>query len=183
MAAHHGTARLLGVRGPLRTGRVGCHPGGECPHFRRPLPSHPSYRRESEPNRPHPPQVAKWQIILVCGFFEYWSEDTQYGRGGEPHYTKGGKPGMFPAFKNKIPHPVPFDLFDPFGTTKKLSEETKAKKLNIEINNGRLAMFGIMGFVAEAKVPGSVPGLSGLIKGYDGNVMAPFEANFHLGQF
>ena len=88
---------------------------------------------------------------------------------------RGGKPGYFPTFK-EIPHPVPFNLFDPFGFTKKLTEEQKARKLNIEINNGRLAMFGIMGFVAEAKVPGSVPALTGVIKPYDGEVMGAQSA-------
>merc|ERR1712110_95021 len=81
---------------------------------------------------------------------------------GTSHYMKGGKPGYFPTFK-EIPHPVPFNLFDPFGFTKKLSEADKAKKLNIEVNKGRLAMIGLFGFLSEAKVPGSVPALSGLI--------------------
>ena len=35
-------------------------------------------------------------------------------------------------------------------------------------------MLGIMGFVAASKVPGSVPALDGLIKPFDGDVMAPF---------
>ena len=94
---------------------------------------------------------------------------------------RGGKPGYFPTF-SQLPHPVPFNsLYDPFGFSKNASPEKKAKGLLIEINNGRLAMFGIMGFLAEAKVPGSVPGLASFgIKPYDGDVMAPFDANFHI---
>ena len=37
----------------------------------------------------------------------------------------------------------------------------------------RAQMIGIMGFVAESKVPGSVPALEGIIKPFAGDVMAP----------
>ena len=73
-----------------------------------------------------------------------------------------------------MPHPVPFDLFDPFQLSKNASPEKKAKGLVAEINNGRLAMLGIMGFVSAAKIPGSVPALEGVVKAYSGEVMAPF---------
>ena len=123
------------------------------------------------------PTNSKLQIIGFVGFLEWWSENSwALAQSGEKHYMRGGKPGAFPSLKRGIPHPVPFDLFDPFGFSKNASPEAKASGLVKEINNGRLAMLGIFGFVAESKVPGSVPALSGLIKPYSGEVMAPFSA-------
>jgi len=122
------------------------------------------------------PTASKLQIIIVIGFFEFWSENRFVLESeGQSHYMRGGKPGYFPTFK-EIPHPVPLNLFDPFGFTKKLSEEQKARKLNIEVNNGRLAQLGLMSLISEAKVPGAVPALAGMIKKYDGQPMAPFAA-------
>ena len=58
---------------------------------------------------------------------------------GEAHYMRGGKPGYFPTFDN-LPHPAPFNLYDPFKLSKNASPEKKAKGLLTEVNNGRLAM-------------------------------------------
>jgi len=124
------------------------------------------------------PEAAKWQIIGFAAIAELWSEGAM-----EAHYMKGGKPGAFPSFKDsevKLPHPVPFDLYDPFGFSKSASEEKKASGLVKEINNGRLAMIGLFGFLAESKVEGSVPALKGLIPHYDGDYMAPFGADFSM---
>lgn len=122
------------------------------------------------------PEAAKWQIFVVIAFLEFWDESTG------THYMRGRRPGQFPALSgpdSPLPHPVPFNLFDPFGLSKNKSEEKKARGLKIEINNGRLAMLGIFGFLSESKVEGSVPALKGLIPLYEGNYMAPFETNFH----
>ena len=142
---------------------------------------------------------ARWQIVLFVGFLEWWSEFAP-----EAHYTKGGKPGFYPPFDdrktdNRIgngfgwpnPFPVP-NLYQPLGAAnffpnplqareaeggqaRAQTEAEKARGRLIEINNGRLAMIGIMGFLAESKVPGAVPVLVGKIKPYAGEVMSPFE--------
>jgi len=90
---------------------------------------------------------------------------------------RGGKPGDFPDFKASVIPGGALNLYDPFGWSKKRSEEDKADGLKKEINNGRLAMIGLMGFMAEGKVEGSVPVLTGIIPHYDGNVMAPFSTS------
>ena len=43
---------------------------------------------------------------------------------------RGGKPGAFPSFKSGgLPHPVPFDLYDPLGFSKKMAPEKKEKRV------------------------------------------------------
>jgi hypothetical protein len=136
------------------------------------------------------PYEAKLQIILAIGIFEFYSEAAMAlspGQGG--HYMRGGKPGLFPSFKGStkgvlgdaegrplLPHPVPLNLYDPFNLNKNKSDEWKAKKLQVEINNGRLAMIGLMSMLSEGAVPGSVPALKGLIPATgEINVMATFD--------
>jgi len=125
------------------------------------------------------PPAAKWQIVLFAFIMELWGEGAR-----DQHYMRGGKPGVFPAFDGSsdiaLPHPVPLNLFDPFGLSKKASAEKKARGLNVEINNGRLAMIGVVGFMSESKVPGSVPALTGKISAYAGDYMAPFATDFGM---
>jgi hypothetical protein len=112
------------------------------------------------------PVQGRAQIIAFIGFLEWWSEFAG------THYMRGGRPGEYPKFENIPNHQIP-SLYDPFGIAAKNSPDKKAKGLLAEINNGRLAMIGIMGFMAEAKVPGAVPALDGLVKPFAGDVMAP----------
>jgi len=120
------------------------------------------------------PQAARLQILAAIGFIEFWSEwEYSLEQSGEKHYMRGGRPGVVPSFEPIAV--LPLNLFDPFGFTDELSEEEKATKLYRELNNGRLAMIGLFSLISEAKVPGSVPALAGLIKPYDGEVMAPLS--------
>jgi len=130
------------------------------------------------------PFLGRLQIFAVIGAFETWSEwQIALEADGEKHYMRGGKPGYFPKFSSLAPYPL--DLFDPFGFTSGLSEADKARKLNIEINNGRLAMIGLMSLISEARVPGSVPFLNegtalapgtSFLKTYTGEVMGPLSS-------
>ena len=107
----------------------------------------------------------KESIIGFIGLLEV------LGEAEKPHYMMGGKSGS-----NQVTWL--------FGSKflEKSSAETKATKRLAEINNGRLAMLGLMGFLSEASVPGSVPALTGIVKPYAGEVMAPFASNvFTLG--
>jgi hypothetical protein len=61
-----------------------------------------------------------------------------------------------------------------------MRDNLKERRLLCEINNGRLAMIGITGFLSEQLLPGSVPVLRGIVVPYTGNIMAPFEADFTL---
>jgi len=103
------------------------------------------------------PAIAKWQFFVYIGILEACGESFEPGQ----HYMTGGKPGVFPSLKTPSPqmlackvyppHGFPLDLFDPFGTVAKLSEEKKERGRRVEINNGRLAMLGIFGFLSEQK--------------------------------
>jgi hypothetical protein len=124
------------------------------------------------------PTAAKVQIICVVGFLEMWSETSvALEMNGQKHYVRGGKPGYFPPLTGGVfPHPVPLNLWDPFGFTKNLSEERKEKALLAEVNNGRLAMIGMFGLLSASKGL-QVPVLDTLVEGrYSGEIMAPFTA-------
>merc|ERR1712100_513085 len=123
------------------------------------------------------PSSAKLQILGAVGFLEMCGEASVFLEAdGQQHYVRGGKPGYYPTLKDKFPHPIPLNLWDPFGFTKKLTPERKEKALLAEVNNGRLAMIGIFGAISASKGL-QVPGLDTVgIKPYAGEVMAPFSA-------
>lgn len=124
------------------------------------------------------PTNAKAQIFAVIAALEVWDE---CGGGTDDHYMRGRAAGKYPSFKtfSDNVHPV-LNLYDPFGFNKKMSQEKKDKRLVMEVNNGRLAMIGIFGFMAADAVPGSVPALNNIAIPYDGDIMAPFAADFHI---
>ena len=96
---------------------------------------------------------------------------------------RGGQPGFYPDIKGKCNGQIGINLYDPFGFGfRDKPADKRARGLKSEILNGRAAMFGIMGFLAESKVPGSVPILSKIsgFPHYDGDVMAPFAPEIHL---
>lgn len=84
------------------------------------------------------PYAGKVQILLAIGIVEFVSETKK------PHATKGGPMGL---------------QCDPLGLAANMSAEQLKSRQNRELNNGRLAMIGIMSFFAASDIPGSVPAL------------------------
>ena len=119
---------------------------------------------------------AKFQLLFFIGALELWSEAAP----GQPHYMRaeGGRPGAFPPFLDGEGKPIPglpASLWDPLGMTRSLTAEEKALKLAKEVNNGRLAMLGLMSFLVESKVPGAVPVLTWfhVVPAFEGEYMLP----------
>jgi len=138
--------------------------------------AHPSAELSPEAQWDAVPLGAKWQIFGVISALELWDE---CGGGTLPHYMNGRKPGQFPTFslfRDNV-HFV-LDLYDPLGFNKKMSEETKERRLVAELNNGRAAMLGIFGFLCADTIPGSVPALTDIAIPYSGEVMQPFQGQF-----
>lgn len=138
---------------------------------------HPSADLSPEAQWDAVPVGAKWQIFAVISMLELWDECG--GGGALPHYMNGRKPGQYPAFtlfRDNV-HFV-LDLYDPLGFNKNMSEETKERRLVAELNNGRLAMLGIFGFLCADTIPGSVPALNDIAIPYSGDPMIPFQGQF-----
>lgn len=133
------------------------------------------------------PFAGKLQIFCLIGMLESYGEGASYLstagneelQEGYTHYLKGGKPGFYPSIKGKAFGQIQFDLYDPLGWFPAKSEEKKAAGLISELNNGRLAMIGLLSLLSESSTPGSVPLLSGIegFPKYSGEVMAPFSAD------
>merc|ERR1712024_341273 len=100
-----------------------------------------------------------------------WRSNASLHGGRQP-----GKNPSFQLFRDNV-HFV-LDLYDPAGLNKKMTDETKERRLVAEINNGRLAMLGIFSFLCADKIEGSVPGLAGIATPYSGDPMQPFEGQF-----
>jgi len=122
------------------------------------------------------PTSGKLQILGTIALLEFVGETTTKDK---PHYTKGGMPGYVPPIKEfpGVPHPIPFNLYDPFDQFSDRSEAEKARGRNVEINNGRAAMLGIFGFISASKGL-IVPGLDALgLEQSTGNPMGFFSAS------
>ncbi len=87
------------------------------------------------------PDAGKAQILATIFIAELATESKPV------HYTKGG--------------PLPMIVFPPIDCSN-VDAATLKRKMDSELNNGRLAMIAIMSFISEANIPGSVPALSGI---------------------
>jgi len=119
------------------------------------------------------PMYGKYQIIAWVGLMEICTEMQQ------PHYlTPGGKLGevMFDPVAEK------YSLWDPLKTMKSWDDAKRARGRLVELQNGRAAMAGVIGFVMAYKYDGTVPALN-FLPDYTGELpAAPFAANWHISE-
>jgi hypothetical protein len=139
------------------------------------------------------PLYGKLQIITFVGMLESYGEGAGQPE-GYVHYMKGGKPGFYPEIYGRggpdtafgPGRQIPLNLWDPFGWANAGGPEERARGLRCELLNGRAAMFGMMGLLAESQVPGSVPFIEAVAPDfprYAGNVMVPFSNDFSWATF
>ena len=97
------------------------------------------------------------------------------GRGDAPRGTVRGRVAAPPRGATRIVRRAraPLRYFGSKYISGK-SEEARLRSRTAEINNGRLAMIGIMSFIAASTVPGSVPYFTEDLMQYSGSVWAPF---------
>jgi len=129
------------------------------------------------------PLYGKLQIVIFVGMLESYHEGAGQPEGGYQHYTKGGKPGYFPPIQGQAFGQIPLNLWDPFqlpGGPSSQTAEQKTRGRQVEINNGRLAMLGLLSLLSQSSTPGSVPLLDAIadFPKYAGDVMVPFSHDF-----
>jgi len=119
------------------------------------------------------PMYGKYQIIAWVGLMVICTEMQK------PHYlAPGGKLGecYFDPVAEK------YSLWDPLATMKSWDADKRARGRLVELQNGRAAMFGVIGFVMGYKYEGTVPALNFLPK-YAGELPgAPFAADWHVSE-
>lgn len=117
------------------------------------------------------PMYGKYQIIAWVGLMEICGEMQK------PHYlTPGGKLGEV----NFDPVAQKLSLWDPISTMKNWDDAKRKRGRLVELQNGRAAMFGVMGFLWAYKGDGYVPALNFLPDYTGGMPTEPFAANWHL---
>merc|ERR1719482_844528 len=118
------------------------------------------------------PMYGKYQIIAWVGLMEVAGEMER------PHYMTGGKGGtvFFDPPAKKL------SLWDPLKSMKNWDEAKRKRGRLVELQNGRAAMFGVIGFVMAYKYPGTVPALK-FFPHYEGELPgAPFAGDWHISE-
>merc|ERR1719271_224017 len=128
------------------------------------------------------PLYGKLQILVFVGMLESYGEGA-----GDPegyvHYTKGGLPGYYPPIVGGGGGQISLNLYKPFDIFPEQDEAQKARGRQVEINNGRLAMLGLISVLAQSLPSHDATPVLSAIAGfpeYSGNVMIPFSNDFSI---